>query len=382
VANTLTNLIPELYSNLDVVSRELVGLIPSVTLDAVASRAAKDATVRTFVAPAASASDVTPGLYAPDVGDQTLGNVTMAITKVRKVPIRWNGEEELSVGGAGFGAAAIRGNQIQQAFRTLTNEIETDLAALHIYASRAAGTAATTPFGTAGDYTAASLTRKILADNGAPLSDLQLVVDTTAGANIRGKQANADAAGTDSILRQGVLLDINGFMVRESAPIASFTAGSFTSGTLTSAVRAVGATALAATADYTSGLGAGDVITLAHESDAHKYVITAVAAGTITIAAPGLRTATAASGTVAITKIATSRRNMGFSRNAIVLAQRLPALPSGGDAAVDRTVVTDPRSGLSFEIAQYAQYRQMYWEVSCAWGVKVVKPEHLAILLG
>ena len=50
MANTLTSLIPELYTNLDVVSRELVGLIPAVTLDAVASRAAKDATVRSFVA--------------------------------------------------------------------------------------------------------------------------------------------------------------------------------------------------------------------------------------------------------------------------------------------------------------------------------------------
>jgi hypothetical protein len=179
-----------------------------------------------------------------------------------------------------------------------------------------------------------------------------------------------------------VLLDINGMQVRESAAVASFTAGSFSSGTLTSAVRAVGATSLAATADYTSGLGAGDIITLAHESDAHKYVITAVAAGSITIAAPGLRTATAATGTVAITKIATSRRNMGFSRNAIVLAQRLPALPADGDAAVDRTVITDPRSGLSFEISMYLQYRQIYWEVACSWGVKVIKPEHLTILLG
>ena len=382
MANTLTNLIPELYSNLDVVSRELVGMIPAVTLDAVASRAAKDATVRSFVAPASTASDVEPGLYAPNVGDQTIGNVSLSITKVRKVPIRWNGEEELAVGGAGPGAMAIRGNQIQQAFRTLTNEIEADLAALHVGASRAAGAATTTPFGTANNYTAASLTRKILADNGAPLSDLHLVVDTAAGANIRGLQAAAADAGSTSILRQGVLLDINGMMVRESAQINSFTAGSFSSGTLTSAVRAVGSTSLVTTADYTAGLGAGDIITLAHESGANAYMITAVAAGAITIAAPGLRTATAATGTVAITKIATSRRNLGFSRNAIVLAQRLPALPAGGDAAVDRTVVTDPRSGLSFEIAQYAQYRQMYWEVSCAWGVKVVKTEHLAVLLG
>jgi hypothetical protein len=73
---------------------------------------------------------------------------------------------------------------------------------------------------------------------------------------------------------------------------------------------------------------------------------------------------------------------MGFSRSAIVLAQRLPALPANGDLASDRTSIVDPRSGLSFEVALYPQYRQMQWEISCAWGVKVIKPEHVAILLG
>lgn len=213
MANTLTNLIPDLYSSLDVVSRELVGMIPSVTLDAQTARAAVGQTVRSLVAPAASASDITPGVTPPNDGDQTIGNVALTITKARRVPIRWNGEEEA---GVGPGAATIRAAQIQQAMRTLVNEIEADLAGLHVAASRAAGTAGTTPFGTANDYTAASLSRKILADNGAPMTDLQLVIDTSAGANIRGKQAAAADAGSASILRQGVLLDINGMAVRES----------------------------------------------------------------------------------------------------------------------------------------------------------------------
>ena len=377
MANTITNLIPDLYASLDVVSREMTGFIPAVTIDASVSRAAVNQTVRSFVAPAASAGNITPAATTPDDGNQTIGNVDLAITKARRVPIRWNGEEELGVN-SGPGAAAIRNAQIQQAMRTLVNEIEADLAGLHIYASRAAGAAATTPFGTANDYTGASLTRKILADNGAPMTDLQLVIDTTAGANIRGKQAAAADAGGDSILRQGILLDINGFSVRESAQVAAPTAGSV-SGTLASLARAVGVTSLTTSADYTATLLAGDVITIA--GDANQYVITSVAAGAITIGAPGLMQATT-TGTKAITVIATARRNMGFHRSAIVLAHRLPALPQGGDLAVDRTTITDPRSGLSFEVAMYPQYRQMQWEISCAWGVKCVKPAHTALLLG
>jgi hypothetical protein len=377
MANTLTSLLPELYTNLDVVSRELVGMVPAVTVDATTNRAALNQTVRNFIAPASSSVNITPGVSAPDSGDQTIGNSTLTISKSKMVPIRWTGEEELNVS-AGHGAQAIRANQIQQAIRTLVNEMESDLADLHARASRAAGTAGAAPFGTANDYTAASLARKILVDNGAPTSDMSLVIDTAAGANLRGRQAAAMDAGSTSILRQGILLDINGMAIRESAQIKAPTAGSV-SGTLASLVRPAGSTVLTTSADYTSTLLAGDIVTFA--GDANQYVIAAVAAGSITINAPGLVAGTT-SGTKAITVIATARRNMAFSRNAIVLATRLPALPAAGDMADDRATISDPRSGLSFEISVYRQYRQVHWEVAAAWGVAVPKPEHLALLLG
>jgi hypothetical protein len=383
MANTLTNLIPDLYSNLDVVSRELTGMIPAVTLDPAASRAAVGQTVRSFVAPAASAADITPAATVPDDGNQTIGNVSISITKSRRVPIRWNGEEEVGVN-SGPGASAIRNAQIQQAFRTLANEIETDLAALNSSASRASGTAGTTPFATAGDYTAASFARKILVDNGSPASDLQLVLDTAAGANLRGKQANVDASGTTSLLRQGVLLDINGMMVRESGQIETHTKGTGASATTDNAGYNVGDTVLTLASAGTGSILAGDVITLA--GDSNQYVVASGDAdvsggGTITLAAPGLQQAIATSAT-AITVVANSVRSMAFHKGAIVLAQRLPALPDGGDVAADRTTVVDPRSGLAFEVAMYPQYRQMQYEVSCAWGVQAVKPEHIACLLG
>ena len=79
---------------------------------------------------------------------------------------------------------------------------------------------------------------------------------------------------------------------------------------------------------------------------------------------------------------ANSVNNLAFARSAIVLATRLPALPSGGDLASDRLAISDARTGLAFEVAMYPGYRQMHYEVSAAWGYKMVKPEHAAILLG
>jgi len=262
----------------------------------------------------------------------------------------------------------------------MTNEVETDLAALQTTFSRGYGTPATTPFGTANDYTDASNVLKILKDNGAPQSDNHLVIDTAAGANFIGKQSAVNSAGTDSMLRQGVLLDLAGMPLRESAQINTVTKGTGTSYTSSTAGHAVGATSIA----IITGSGtvvAGDTVTFA--GDSNKYVVTTgvSAPGTIVIAAPGLREAIAASA-VAMTIGATAAKNMCFNRSALVLAARAPARPEEGDMADDVTIITDPRSGLSLEFAMYKGYRKVRYEVGLAWGVKNIKPEHTALLLG
>jgi hypothetical protein len=73
---------------------------------------------------------------------------------------------------------------------------------------------------------------------------------------------------------------------------------------------------------------------------------------------------------------------MAFARSAIILAERLPALPDGGDLAIDRTTVVDSRSGLAFETRHVSPVPKMQYEVSATWGVQMVKTEHAAVLLG
>lgn len=381
MANTLTNLIPTIYLALDTVSRELTGLIPAVYRNSSAAGAAKDQTIRYPVVGAFSAADVAAAATGPDPSAVTVGTDTLSISKSRSVTFFWEGEEQKGLGNL---FSDILRDQFAQAMRTLSGEVETDLAALYSKASRGYGAATTTPFGTAGTFTDASEVRRILIDNGAPDGDLQLVLNTAAGAKFRGMQGQVQIAGTDDIQRRGVLVDIAGMAIRESSKIKSHTAGTASSATTDNAGYAVGDTTITLASAGTGTILTGDIIT--HARDTNKYVVGTGDAdvstgGTFIVNAPGLRAAVTAA-TSALTLTASYTANMAFARSAIHLITRTPAMPEGGDSADDVTTVTDPVSGLAFQVALYRQRRRIAYEVGLAWGVKVVKPEHLAILIG
>ncbi len=385
MANTLTNLAPDLYEAMDVVSRELVGLIPAVSRDSSLERAAVGQTVRSFVAPASTAAAISPGQLAPNTGDQVIGNKTITISKAYGVPVRWNGEEQKGMN-TGPGYNNILRDQFAQAMRVLTNTVEADLASLYYKASRAVGPAGTTLFDAA-NYKDIANVRKILVDNGAPTDDISLVLNTVAGAAFRGNAQyyGANTAGEQSFLRQGELMNIHGIKVRESGQMVSTAAGTAASATTDNAGYAVGATVLTLASAGTGTILPGDVIVITGDASGSSYVVTSGDAavdggGTITIAAPGLRGALSAA-THAITVNASTDKNMCFSRNAIHLVTRAPARPTEGDMASDVMMIQDPRSGLAFEVALYKEYRQVHFEISMAWGYEVIKPEHLALLV-
>jgi len=285
----------------------------------------------------------------------------------------------------GPGSMSIQQDQIAQAFRVLVNEMENDVCdALALGASRAYGTAGTTPFATTlGDSAQA---KKILDDNGAPASGRSLVINTSAGAALRslGQLTKANEAATTMTLRDGELLSLHGFAVRESAQIYNGTAGTGSSATTDTAGYAVGATVLTLASAGTGTIVAGDILSFV--GDVNKYVVVSGDAdvsggGTVTIAAPGLRIAMSAA-TKAITVNATSVRNLAFSANALTLATRLPIFPRQGDLAIDSEIITDPRTGISFDLRVYPGDGMVLYRVHALWGWAMEKPEHAAILLG
>jgi len=380
MANVLTDLAADIYKAADIVGRELVGVIPSATINSDATnRAAQGDTIRSFATRNATVGTVSPSMTIPEGTDQTVDNKTMTLSTTASVQIPWTGEDMKHVNnGAGF--ETIYGDQIQQAMRAISNQIEAEVATdVANNASRAFGTAGTTPF--ASNFNDVAEIRQILVDNGMPSNDnmATIVMNSLAGTNLRqlASLQSVNQAGSSNLLRQGTLLDLQGLMIKESAGIATNTAGTGAN-YLINGTPAVGETVIPVDTG-TGTILAGNLIVIA--GDTNKYLVTgALAGGNVTIAAPGLKVAPA--NNAAVTLGGTHTGNIAFHKAAVEIGMRPMAQPAGGDAAVDRLTVQDDVSGLVFEIAAYKGYNKAMFDVSCLYGYKVWKPEFAAVLLG
>lgn len=380
MANNLNNLIPIIYMALDIIAREMYGFTMAAFRNSSADRVALGQTVNYPIVPAIVTGDIVPAPIPPDDGDMAVGNGTLTISKSKYAPIKWTGEEQRAVSQTGIMQNVIV-QQFAQAIRALVNLIEVDLAATYIGASRAVGTAGAAPFGTAGDFTDFANSLQVLDDNGAPLTDRQLVLGSAAISNIRGKQSvlfKINEAGTEDLLRQGIIGRVEGFDIHTSAQIPIAVAKGTGAGYVVNFASGypIGATAI------TVSTGSGTIIagdTVQFTGDPNRYLAT-LSGTTLTLALPGLKKPLA--NATAITVGGNFTPNMFFVREAVHLLTRLPAMPDGGDDADDVTEITDPLSGLVFQVAMYRQYRRIRYEVGIAWGVKVVKPDFVGLLLG
>ena len=382
MSNVLTDLAADIYKAADTVGRELVGFIPSTTINGDATtRAAKGDTIRAaFTRTPTLNTSFAPAMTIPEGTDQTVDNKVMTLDNYLSVQIPWTGEDIKHVNN-GSGYETIYGDQISQAIRAICNKIEQDVAsAAYKGASRAVGAAGTTPF--AANFDLIAEARQILIDNGCPNDNqLSLILNSAAGTKLRNLASlqQVNTSGNEQLLRQGTLLDLQGLMMKESAGIVSHTKGAGTS-YVTSGSTAVGTKDIA----LVTGSGivlAGDVVTFAADAN-NKYVVgTGVTApGTLSLNETGARIVIPTAN--AMTVGASYTPNVAFHKSAIELGIRPPALPNGGDSAVDMMTVQDPKSGLVFEIAVYKGYMKTMLEVRCLYGIKVWKPDFVATLMG
>jgi len=384
MANVLTDLAADIYKAADIIGREATGVIPSVVVNGGSEQAAQGDVVRSHYTPAAVVNaSATPAMTIPEGDDQTVTSKTMTLSQIASVRIPWTGEDMKHVNN-GSGFETVYGDQIKQAFRGIVNTIEAHVASVaYKGASRAFGTAGTTPFGS--NFNDVAELRQILLDNGMPVNDgqISLIVDTAAGTNLRqlAQLQKANEAGGSELLRRGTLLDLQGFMLKESAQIQSHTKGT---ATLLDNVggSAIGDTDISLDGGDGGTLLSGDVVTFAADS-ANKYIVNTgftAASGTAILGSPGTRVAITAADEMTIGASYTA--NLALHRSAVELVMRPLAKPAGGDAAVDEMIVQDPVSGLVFRISAYKGYNKAMFDITCLYQAKVWKSDGVAILLG
>jgi hypothetical protein len=293
-------------------------------------------------------------------------------------PIVWTGDEQISVGGQLNGMLV---NQYAQAMRSLVNEIEADVAIEGVGGALSVGNvlgiAGTTPF--AGNLGELAQIIRVLNESGAPVDGRQFVASTAAAA-LRSltNLTHVNNNGNEDMLRRGVFNELLGFLVRESAGYKIFNPGAG-AGYLLNGAAMKGNTELSIDTG-TGAINKGAIITI--DGDSTQYVVAEnVASGGTTVKiAKGL--VKDANDNAAITLGAAYQPSLGFTRDAILLATRLPSMPQGGDDARDVTVISDPVSGLAFQAALYGAYRQNRVEIGLAWGTRSINPKHSVVLLG
>jgi hypothetical protein len=393
MANTITSLIRDAYSALNIVSREQVSIIGAVTRDVTADRAAKDQTVRVPVAPKNSAYSISPSMTPLAEANMTYTNRTVKLDQLYGYKFHFATEEEMGLKGSGSFDTLWQQN-VAQGYRTLTGQISTALNALYYNASRAYGTAGTAPF--ASDLSALDAMKIILDKNGAPTGNRSVVLDSKAAYNLMKltQLTNVNQAGQTSGLSEGVINRLYGFDVKVDSNVKLHTCGAQTGEDITGGALTIGDTSIGYHGGDSGTSLVGDLIYFTAATDdpagaPSKYVQNATishdeASGTIVINSPGVLTAYA--DTTEIVRVNTGnglaasyRANLAMSSDALVLAARAPI---GQDSAVQEMIVSDPITGLTFRLAKYAGHHLVNWEMSILYGVGLGNPEHMAILVG
>ena len=385
MANSFTPLITTAYESTNKVSREMSGMAKSVYKSVEAQRVGKNQKLSIPIVGPMAIEEMQASNISSTGSDIPVSTADVTINRFKKVSFHVEGEEKMAIGDQNY--MDIFSQSLEQALRTLTNAVETDLCNVALNSSRAHGAANSLPFGTKDDLSDFSYAAKILNDNGCPTQARSMVLNTGACAELKGKQSSifkVDESGSMEGRELGYVGNLLGFAVRESTQFAQHVQGSV-AGTFAidnGAGYEVGDTTLSVDGT-TNGdsIKKGDIVSIAGSDQ--KYVIAKDASDAFTeieIQKPGL--VDPVSNNAVISFEGNYTPSVAFDRNAFLLVMRPPALPEGGDAASDEMIFMDDESNLVYRLATYRQYLQASFEVQACWAVKEISPAHSAILLG
>lgn len=376
--NVLTAVRQTAYGAAQVVSRERVGIIGSIVNDFNADSAAEGDTIKVPYTPALSTSDYSAGMTTTIGTAQTINAVSMTLNQHKQVTWQLGAEEEQALLRGGDNAQEFFRQSTEQAVRALTNGMESYAwGVAYKGASRAVGTAGTTPF--ASDIKIANDVLQILEENGAPREDISLCIDSAAANNLRDLVTITNDSNVQSMRDTGMLVPLSGMDVKVSAGVGTHTTGTG-SGYLINKTAGYSAGDTSLEVDTGSGtILAGDVVTFT-TGGTIKYVVgTALSSGSLAINRPGLKT-TLDNNDIVTLETTNWTGNVALHRQAVVMTARAPRQVV--NANIESMPISDPISGLTMLMERIAGDGVSTYRVRVLYAAMAVQPEHIALLLG
>lgn len=376
MANVLAALSAILFSSARIIPTEMTGYLGAIGTDFDDKGVAVGGTVKVQSVPKLSVGATpVPSMAFAAGADRTPTTIDLILNQTAQVSWNLTAEEERQLLTSENAQETLR-QTVEQGWRSLRNQIEAYLGTVaKNSASRAVGTAGTTPFGSNTNDLVDLQT--LLKENGAG-DQRSLIMSLAASANLQ-KLSNLQKiseAGSAALLRDGVLGRLHGFDLRESAGVAAHTKGTGSGYLINSAALVAGST----TIPVDTGTGtilAGDVIAIA--GDARKYVVkTALTGGNVVIQEPGLLGAVADNAAVTVENNYTG--NVGIDRNAMKAVIR-PALQPNG-AIAEQRVISDDKTGFSALFLRVPGDGMASWYMRTVYDAFAPNPYGIALFRG
>jgi len=381
MANTIPAVMTQLVARAVGVLRRRSHMARYVTTGYSLTPGQKGKTVDVEIPPTATASAITASNAYPSNTDTTATTVAITLDKWYGSDFQMSDQDMTRVDkDMNFFPAAA-----EASLDAVVKQVDDDLLLLYKDVYSASGTAGTTPFASnAAAWTTGA--RKLLNQNLAPMNDRTIVLDADAEANAVNLSAfqSLYASGDPGVIIEGEIgrkLGAN-WVLNQGVP--SFTRGTLTGSPLiNNASVAVGDTSVPMDAGSLTGtVVVGDIFTVA--GDTQQYVVTAnaTASGNALAAvsfAPAAKVAWADN--AAVTFVASHTPNLAFQRGAFALATA-PFETVDPSLGVMTQSFVDPLSGLTLRLEVSRQYKQTRWEWDVLYGVKTVRAELAARIMG
>lgn len=309
----------------------------------------------------------------PTPQDGAVDYTSLTINKWRRTKFTISGEEYNSLDAL---ATPVMRDIYAQRIRTIVNEMERDCARALLSGALLKGKVINSKKFVS-DLKDITKARKILSDAGCSMDDLQLVLNTEDGMNLRNltQLQKVNEGGDGSLLRQGVLGNLFGFNIRESAGLDPHKNGD-AKGFLVNGKAEKGASII--NIDTGTGKFADGDLVYFGDDESHKYIVLKATGTQITLAN---ELAVEVADNTAVNLADAYQGSVAFNRGGLVLATRTPIVSPFGDKAIDRTYITDPVSGITFEVAVWGGAYQSTLTFSACWGVKNIKGENSVALI-